>query len=896
MVEIRFYSNDAEIERDDENWTFIHVGYGSKSIAAKGWDSFVPNSVADGNDSMETYIRNSVNSTRRKGRVPVLIFPFKTEQDGVALYEKKNLFVSTEYRLALFGISIGLVDVIYVQCLGKFFRVASSDEIGSYQGSVRHDSGGFIIQVGTGEFYSGYLKDMGFYRTDQDNPVLSHRPVTFPNLEKMESIILSKIGSVQDSKWHEFFIVVFQYAGSSGEPGTFDIPDDVVAARILMFLNDFSIKNKMMFEAAFTTSLLVDAKTQEKMRDYAERYREKIKNVFERSVAIRDSSKEVTDKESRSWRTLELAFPKNEYNRVDLTFVDAEETSKIGKKRSRPIAELMSPRKLKPVPELNRPEVVNAVNLLNNKRRDRTQKATVRAETAIKKFSRSLVAHEKSRVDSAEKAVEKIVGRYPLDEEHDFMITDDPVSIFAKSTGQDWEEESCEKDGGSHNEGVYSDIEIGNCVVFIVEKEADHPVARLMLRWCDDEKGNVGFGIEGRWYYTTKPGYGTKAAMTDKTLLYPRMPAVKATALVAKILQEKGLYDYSTCTTPYYYGGYSDISRASKVRISYGNLLKTNKALLERYLKADSFNISTSPMSEILAFFREDPVEIDYLKEADLNALYDRLVSDKDVESVAGIIEMLFKNFGAKKSVEKARPLLSLSFRPGSALFFTVLENLLNFLEKILYSKRDSDWDGIIEMLYDADLSSINRVVVKILAFIGLVGPDSVCAKVPKSYAESYNDSPMVLMALLLVYSHGRNDEGFDYCVRQLASLYNLKNLTAKLRARSEKIAAEGSAHCYDGKRHLLNQKYFCERDCTDELFITRRWDESKAFTIGISVIVEWNNDYIPTGYFGPGSARKRWDGDIEERIQTAVDRLGFKIDALSKATGENLAARYPAE
>nr|MDO8114647.1 hypothetical protein [Candidatus Sigynarchaeota archaeon] len=383
----------------------------------------------------------------------------------------------------------------------------------------------------------------------------------------------------------EYFVMVIQARNTHGPPGTLYAPTPLTTALAVVTFNHFALENDIDFHAFFTNESKQAGDDKHK-KEIEQQFEPGIKKVFERSVAIRDNNEEVQQREKESWNALAHAYPRVKLNKIDLTFIDGEEVERTGQARSRPINDLATPKKyLKRIPENWRVLVTNAVNYLLSKKRDRTEKATTRAKTAIDKFSTSMIRREKSRDDLAAKAVAAIVGRYPLDETHDIIITDDPISMFAKSTGQDWEEESCEKDGGSHNAGVYSDIEIGNCVAFIVEKENDHPIARIMVRWCDEKNAKtkkIGFGIERRWYYTTSPGKGAKIENTSKNLMYKDMPFVKATASVVKILKEKNVYDYKQCVTPYSYGGYSDVMQTAHVRIEYKNLLDTNKVLFSR--------------------------------------------------------------------------------------------------------------------------------------------------------------------------------------------------------------------------------------------------------------------------------------------------------------------------
>lgn len=91
----------------------------------------------------------------------------------------------------------------------------------------------------------------------------------------------------------------------------------------------------------------------------------------------------------------------------------------------------------------------------------------------------------------------------PLNEDYYVRLSDSEFDLFRKSTGQLWQEVSCERWWGCCRWGFQSDIQDGNMVAFIHSQHTKKAVGRLMLRWCyiknrTQQEASVGF--EPIWY------------------------------------------------------------------------------------------------------------------------------------------------------------------------------------------------------------------------------------------------------------------------------------------------------------------------------------------------------------------------------------------------------------
>jgi len=161
--------------------------------------------------------------------------------------------------------------------------------------------------------------------------------------------------------------------------------------------------------------------------------------------------------------------------------------------------------------------------------------------------------------------LDQLVGIFPSDvnENFEFLITNDPIDLVNMSTGTDWS--SCTKIGGVYgnarewlrsgdNCNWCTDIEHGNLLLVIRWKDTGLWAGRKSLRWCvKDYYGNHGIGLED-WY--TQGGI-------------PADVEEEAHRLINELAEESDLsVSYNKCVTPYYFGGTSDVG-GSEGHIEY---------------------------------------------------------------------------------------------------------------------------------------------------------------------------------------------------------------------------------------------------------------------------------------------------------------------------------------
>lgn len=869
----------------DRNECYILAGLGNIGIIDKsasgsfGAKVVMPMKVVSGQETLREFVLGEIEHAKSLGLAPVVVFPARQDAGyaGEAAYKRLNIS-SALYRMLFKSVYRRNVKTC-IQCLGQVYRIADVSSIDDHLDDISHDSSGHIIEIGMPkegtEFNHEYLDDIGnFYSTDAQ----VYKKLTFSksmNLLLQES---KKSFAQHDSR---FFIVVIQSNGY-GPPGTLMNPDEVVSAEVMIAFNNLALEIRMAFEAFFT--MTIDPLIAEKRKEISKKYSDKVKNVFERSVAVRDYSAEVTTREADSWGILRHAFPKLEFNHVDLTFVDTEETQRIGTARHRPITDLSTPKKyLKRVqPEAFKPPIINAVNFLWNKKRDRTEKATTRTKAALEKFTASVIKHDERRDQRAEDAVSAIIGTYLLDDAYDIIITNDPVAIFAKSTGQDWEETSCEKDGGSHNLGVYSDIEIGNCVAFIVERSNGHPIARIMVRWCEENKGKkIGFGIEKKWYFATAPGKGAKIENTSKDLIYKGMPVVKATAALVKILKEKNMYDYDTCTTPYTYMGYSDEIGTSRQPIAYDNLLVTNKYLFGKYLGGFKIDFTKVNLRELYDIARNEPDMLDDLADAEYDFFIKTIINNNTLKLAKDAASLILNHFLSNKEKYDKLAIAMLDSSPEH--FFGILDmSLHSQIRNLMSDYLEQDrLDKVFEMLSDPVYNRFPIAISEILSRI-CEWPTARLINFPYKLVLQYQHRPIVLMTALFLFDKTGNQKMFEWCVVNLSAMYNLDAIMARLKIENRDTISSNGRNCPAGNGKV-GDYYYCRGDVTDKFFITYDYVTTEV-SIGISVI---HDTEIETN----GPRAFRYSPIIDDKNIKALSRKENFVDRFKSISTEMQAA-----
>jgi len=173
-------------------------------------------------------------------------------------------------------------------------------------------------------------------------------------------------------------------------------------------------------------------------------------------------------------------------------------------------------------------------------------------------YTKMLVAIEERKKSQFSKLVKNVAGIYPHDKKHEFYISGEPIDLLQKSTGMPWELASCERYGGDHFEGVYSDISIGNLVCILQSSGGIIKYARVMLRWCLVNKKTPALGIEEIWYYAFPGSIGIAYRDSEDNEIAPGVIAIEATGAVEALLSKIGYMDYRDCVTPYRFGGFSD--------------------------------------------------------------------------------------------------------------------------------------------------------------------------------------------------------------------------------------------------------------------------------------------------------------------------------------------------
>lgn len=903
----RFFEIEGRLSSRREMYIFAGFGGGSETFIDDAFDQGnpavrIPLRVADGEMTLEEYVTRGLGETER---TPVFIFPYELSSEKEHRLDKtrRTNLASVQRQIpAVLQIMSASDSDVFVQSRAPIYRVKDTTEIDRL--GIRNDDGGILIDVGNPPVPScnGYLPGISdIVATRQIPNFRADAPVS-----RAASKLVEKILRLDRNKETDYFVVVV-HADSVGKNGTLDSMNDSALAILVATLNGLSDVSNISFEAIVVVGNVKEGNPE--VIEIAKKYEGSIKKVFERSVAIRDASAEVTGKERESWNVLETSFPNVKINKIGFTFVDSEETAKYGKVRVRSLPELSSPKKyLKMITDQDKKvAVTNAVNYLVNKNRDRVEKATTRSKTAIKKFATSLAMHDQTKDERAERAVASIVGRYPLDAGHDFVITDDPVALFSKATGQDWEEESCEKDGGMHSIGVYSDIEIGNCIAFIVEKETEHPVARIMLRWCEDarNKAKVGFGIERRWYYTTKPGKGSKIEATSKDLIYPRMSALRATALLAQILKDKGVYDYDYCDTPYRYAGYSDIMQGSNRNISYENLYIKYGKMFSLFVKGFKIDFSKIDMDELELFLAVDPSILETMSDDEFLFLVTAVVASPSRKKADNLSTTMFSNL--TKNIQRTKLLANALIETKEPKYFYLtafawLNNQMEDRFKGYAIARDSD--GLTSILVDPVYTKMPVIISAALGKMAMLeNGKTAFKKIPPS-AILGNNSPLVLMSGLAFFESIGDDVSFERCADKLASMFDLEESKRLLEKQDRRLRDVGAGECagerYDFVARPRTEQgddlAFCRHVATDNFFIT--YDLMKhTHKIGISIVVQSDPAYpdVPTGYRYPFEDASLAESFKKEYKNPVFFNAAFHLYKYYKEKGaEDKLARYP--
>ena len=171
------------------------------------------------------------------------------------------------------------------------------------------------------------------------------------------------------------------------------------------------------------------------------------------------------------------------------------------------------------------------------------------------------------------------------------VISNNPIDVATKSTGRTWASTSCENYNGAHNEGPFSDIKYGNCIVYIFTDDGKCEgwpylfdtkklKGRTLLRWGlkDNQEGQYAVGVERRVYPSNKT-WGIPVATS-----------------IGMILNDLGFMNYKRCRTPYIYDGWSDTARGAHKHIVYeGFTMEGEKIDIQEMVYGPELNLAGSP-------------------------------------------------------------------------------------------------------------------------------------------------------------------------------------------------------------------------------------------------------------------------------------------------------------
>lgn len=185
---------------------------------------------------------------------------------------------------------------------------------------------------------------------------------------------------------------------------------------------------------------------------------------------------------------------------------------------------------------------------------NKTQQAAALYEKTLEGYYIALKLREVHKERNEIPNFSKILGNYSFPgSDFGLVLTDDPPEILFKSQGRPWEGESCERFAGEYCSGYMSDIEHGNLIAFVIDRDG-FPIARKMLRWAYGPNKELALNLEKWWYFNSADKEQELYDMADDKL--------------TEIIHENGYY-VPTSITPYEYVGYSDTAGQGYTRIDY---------------------------------------------------------------------------------------------------------------------------------------------------------------------------------------------------------------------------------------------------------------------------------------------------------------------------------------
>lgn len=278
--------------------------------------------------------------------------------------------------------------------------------------------------------------------------------------------------------------------------------------------------------------------------------KDEISAVMERSACARF---ETSDKVISARHDLKSFFPQLHFDFTSNTFSDPAECGP-----PREISDLASTRR-RYIKQFASPEDKAITSLVSRVYNAAKEIKRRKVEAVEEIHARMLEALEKRKVSPFCKLVGTVEGKYRVPGRGiEFVVSGHPVDVLQKATGTPWETISCEKYGGPSFDGVYSDTEQCNMTCVVQDISTGYKFARIMLRWCITEKGDVGIGIEEEWYFANADNLGTAFNDDYDKEIAPNLKAYQATAFLRDLLEKLGYMVYDVCVTPYAYQGYSD--------------------------------------------------------------------------------------------------------------------------------------------------------------------------------------------------------------------------------------------------------------------------------------------------------------------------------------------------
>jgi len=200
---------------------------------------------------------------------------------------------------------------------------------------------------------------------------------------------------------------------------------------------------------------------------------------------------------------------------------------------------------------------------------DQLRKASYRVPDLIKPYLSEYELAIKAHNKLTGNPIDQITGNYPVNDDVEMVITNEPVEVLLKSAGRSWMMQSCERLDTTQEcqHGPFGDIEQGAGIVLFHHIGENEPFARTMIRWCEKPDGERDIGIEPKMYPLPK-GRGFDAV--------PLMDAL------VTVVEDAGFGCYDKCRTPYRVKGYShmgedEAAKPMNINVTYTQWWKNKR-------------------------------------------------------------------------------------------------------------------------------------------------------------------------------------------------------------------------------------------------------------------------------------------------------------------------------